>query len=229
MKHKYSQKVYSNRGNSFLLSLKSEVITPNNILDIGCGDGSNLKILKQQYKNSKLYGVTLSEREKEICLKSGIECLIFDIESGIREPFFNEKFDLIILSHVLEHLINPALVLRNLVQILNNGGEILIGVPNTLNYQQRIKFLTGKWNYTQSGILDRTHLTFFTFDNILELLEIESLGLSLIEKRSDGKIPIGPMRNFFPNSKVISFLDSFFVRKFPNLLGWQVCLVLSKK
>lgn len=79
---------------------------------------------------------------------------------------------------VLEHLINPDKILKQLISILKQDGLIFISVPNVANLTMRISLLFGQFNYSDRGILDRTHLRFFTqrtFSSLITSSEVEKV------------------------------------------------------
>ena len=82
---------------------------------------------------------------------------------------------------MLEHLTAPDKILKHLVDLQEPGTRLFISVPNVANIWVRVNLLFGKFDYTENGILDRTHLRFFTKITFLEL--IRSSGLRLVELR----------------------------------------------
>ena len=93
--------------------------------------------------------------------------------------FENKKFDLILCLDVLEHLIDPWSVIKKLIyENLREGGTLIACIPNVRYYNVLLPLLLKKeWKYQETGVLDRTHLRFFTKKTILEL--ISSAGLQL--------------------------------------------------
>lgn len=71
-------------------------------------------------------------------------------------------YDLIIFADVLEHLANPGNTLEKMKPLLSSSGEVVASLPNVANFRVRIPLLFGRFDYTETGILDRTHLRFFT-------------------------------------------------------------------
>jgi 2-polyprenyl-3-methyl-5-hydroxy-6-metoxy-1,4-benzoquinol methylase len=80
-------------------------------------------------------------------------------------------FDVLLFGDTLEHLPDPAAVLRRLRTKLRPGGALIISVPNIANWFVRLSLLAGRFNYTDRGILDRTHLRFYTVRTIAEMLD----------------------------------------------------------
>jgi len=100
----------------------------------------------------------------------------------------DQSFDCILCLDVLEHLADPWRVLQQLSQKLKPQGVIITSIPNIRHVSILVKlFLLGRWTYTDSGILDRTHLRFFTKQSVLALLDLPQLRLekvsSLVSRR----------------------------------------------
>jgi 2-polyprenyl-3-methyl-5-hydroxy-6-metoxy-1,4-benzoquinol methylase len=81
------------------------------------------------------------------------------------------EFDYIVFADVLEHLRDPAAVLRRCIPCLKESGRIVISVPNIANWMIRLSLLFGKFDYMDRGILDRTHLRFFTSRSLQQLMK----------------------------------------------------------
>src|ERR1700692_4232458 len=93
---------------------------------------------------------------------------VADIESF--EFPYRRGFDYIVFADVLEHLRDPAAVLERCIPALKESGKIIISVPNIANWIIRLSLLLGKFDYRDRGILDRTHLRFFTLRSLKELM-----------------------------------------------------------
>ncbi len=131
-----------------------------NVLDIGCACGGTLLKIKHQYKNVELYGIELNENAAEIASQFAT-VISENIEtSELRYP--EVFFDYIIFADVLEHLNDPWKILQKLSKYLKLDGKILASIPNVMHYTVLKDLINGKWNYEDSGILDKTHLRFFT-------------------------------------------------------------------
>ncbi|HEX3376012.1 MAG TPA: class I SAM-dependent methyltransferase [Candidatus Acidoferrales bacterium] len=81
------------------------------------------------------------------------------------------EFDYIVFADVLEHLRDPAAVLRRCIPCLKDSGKVIISVPNIANWIIRLSLLFGKFDYMDRGILDRTHLRFFTSRSLKQLMK----------------------------------------------------------
>lgn len=145
------------------------------VLDVGCGEG----LLGKRLLELGATEVTGIEIRPEVCRKavqnlSDVHC--GDIES-MPLPFKRGHFDCIVCADVIEHLRDPLAVLRKLRLVLGERGVIIASIPNVRYWGVISMLADGGWTYADSGILDRTHLRFFTRREI-EALFVEA-GLEL--------------------------------------------------
>ena len=153
-------------------------------------------------------------------LEGNVETLDFD-ELG--------RYDAILLGDVLEHLRNPRAILEKLAGKLKPGGKILISLPNIANIWVRLNLLLGRFNYSRVGILDETHLRFFTLKSARQLAA--DSGLDVI---STGVTPI-PLPLILPatsTGRPLSFLHVLnwaLTKLRKTLLGYQFILVCRPK
>lgn len=140
------------------------------VLDVGCDRGQLARALIEQ-KDCKVVGIE-KECEKINGWQNALEhfeVIVGDIENpGTLKRISKiidekgRKFDVIILGDVLEHLVNPHKVLMSLRRYLAPWGKLLVSLPNVAYWRVRMDLLLGKFVYSEYGILDRTHLRFFT-------------------------------------------------------------------
>jgi 2-polyprenyl-3-methyl-5-hydroxy-6-metoxy-1,4-benzoquinol methylase len=151
------------------------------VLDVGCAAGDTARALVD--RGCRVSGVDVDAEAAEPARSVLDELVIADIDqSPLSSHFKAESFDAIIFGDVLEHLVDPASVLRDSVSLLTPGGRILVSIPNIAHGSVRLALLTGEWEYTAAGLLDRTHLRFFTRATVCRLLE--DAGLLIEELRS---------------------------------------------
>lgn len=161
---------YYRRARIDLLSLIPENTQIERVLDIGCGEGSNtipLKAIGAKF----VVGIEINHRAA-MRAKSVMDLVIEDsIERTEKLPFSPGFFDLVICGDVLEHLINPWKVLEYVGTILRKEGLLLLSIPNIRNWKVLWDLiLKGRFRYEEAGILDNTHLRFFTKAEIRDML-----------------------------------------------------------
>lgn len=151
---------------------------PNKILDVGCGEGRTGAALKAAGKAREVIGIERCEPIAEIARGHVDRVICADLES-VELPFATEYFDYIIFGDVLEHLVNPWGVVESLSRHLRQGGHMIASIPNVRYW--RVVFplvLRGQWRYGADGVLDETHLRFFTRKTIVELFASNDLVLN---------------------------------------------------
>ena len=182
-------------------------ISPSSrVFDIGCGGGDLGSSLKE--KNCTVTG--WDQKLDRIRGNAGFYKLLEerDVE---KEGFGKEKYDAVVFSDVLEHLNDAGKVLRQSRNLLNTGGKVLVSLPNVAYFENRLGLFKGNWNYTDEGILDRTHIRFYTLATARKFLADAGFTVRDMEP----EIPIihsAWKRNLF----------SFLSRNFPSLfaIGW---------
>lgn len=137
------------------------------ILEVGCGCGATLLKVKSMYPNAEVYGIELNNIAAQIAGYT-LDIIVGDIET-LELSYDIEQFDYIIFGDVLEHTHNPLEVLKKVKRYLKADGKILASIPNILHKSVIIPLLKGQFTYQDSGILDKTHLRFFTCQEIVKL------------------------------------------------------------
>ena len=139
------------------------------VLDVGCAGGGNLMRLKELRPDSGRYGIELNPGAARIASLFG-EVSAQDV-TKIDRPDWAGKFSYVLSGDLLEHLADPWETARLLGKLLKPGtGRLLISLPNVLHYTVWQELLAGKWTYQPQGVLDRTHLRFFTKESGLRFL-----------------------------------------------------------
>lgn len=224
---KAQDRIYSNEGNEPLTSLLN--VDCVRLLDVGCGAGDNAALLKALYPGCTIYGITHSRAEQEIAERNMDVCWVFDIEAEFPSYAKSEAFDALIFSHVLEHLREPEVVLERFTELLNPGGIVLIAVPNILSWRQRIKFFFGHFKYESVGVMDDTHLRFFTYFTADTFILARSPSLHLISKTVTGSVPLWWLRRYILPRSWSNAVDTWGCRRWPNLFGTQILIKAKKK
>lgn len=137
------------------------------ILDVGCATGDLTSGFKD--RGAEVVGLERCEQSYHEAKKKLSKVFLADIEN-FNIPYPEEYFDCILYADVLEHLVDPLAILKEHKQYLKEDGFIIASIPNVRYYKLIIRLVfAGVWDYMNSGILDKTHLRFFTLVNIKEL------------------------------------------------------------
>ena len=138
------------------------------ILDIGCGAG----VFGRELKNRQKCYVAGIEYAPEAANKA--ETVLDRVYTGDAVKIIPEiqknSFDAIIMADFLEHIANPEKILSDVKRILMPAGKLVLSIPNVRHWSVIKDLLEGRWEYRDAGILDKTHLRFFTWQSILSLL-----------------------------------------------------------
>ena len=163
---RYEFKPFKYSSHYWILNALRREKEPVKILDVGTASGYLGKIWRRtgHYVAGIEYDATTAEKAREYYDAFQVA----DIES-FAFPCRRE-FDYIVFADVLEHLRDPAAVLRRCIPALKETGKIIISVPNIANWIIRLGLLFGKFDYMDRGILDRTHLRFFTMRSLKQLI-----------------------------------------------------------
>ena len=155
----------------------SRLIGPNrSVLDCGCSSGKIAGLLARQ--GSRVTGIEMNPDRAAQAEASCERVIRGDLTAPETWAQLQGKsFNVILLSHVLEHVTDPLQVIRNALRHLVSGGRVVAVLPNVANWRIRLQLLLGRWEYQAEGILDRTHLRFYTLDTAAQFLR--SAGLEI--------------------------------------------------
>lgn len=143
--------------------------THKKVLDVGCATG----YLAEWFKKNACYvvGIEIDYEAAKIAKRYCDNVIIEDVEHIKKLPYPEGFFDVIVYGDILEHLIRPDLVLVKFKKYLSPKGYVIASIPNIAWWLIRLRLLVGKFEYTNTGILDATHLRFFTLKTIRTLFE----------------------------------------------------------
>lgn len=152
------------------------------VLEIGCSHGYMSKILREEL-NCYVVGVEIDEESYNISKNICNRTILGSIEEqNLLESLNSEEFDVIIFADVLEHLNNPDMVLRQVKNCLKPSGEIVISIPNISYISVILELINDRFEYRKLGILDNTHIRFFTKNSIISLLEKEGFQVLCLDR-----------------------------------------------
>jgi 2-polyprenyl-3-methyl-5-hydroxy-6-metoxy-1,4-benzoquinol methylase len=141
---------------------------PGRVLDVGCATGYLARLLSA--RGCSVTGLDSNAKALQLAGKFCDRTLAADLDSvALTDLFPDDSFDVIIFADVLEHLRNPWKVLDDARRLLGHRGHAVVSIPNIAHGAIRLALLKGHFDYSEFGILDNTHLRFFTRRTIEEL------------------------------------------------------------
>jgi SAM-dependent methyltransferase len=149
------------------------------ILEIGCGAGRLGAVYKEHYPQCRYVGVEINPEAAAIAA-TRLDQVLCGSGEEIDLGFLAGKVDCIVYGDVLEHLTDPWDTLNQHAKLLAPEGRVVTSIPNVQNWAVMRDLLFGRWNYTEEGLMDRTHLRFFTLDGVLQMFAQAGLGVELV-------------------------------------------------
>lgn len=196
-------------------------------LDLGA-EGNYIEELKE--KGCEVWGITKSDLSREVAEKYD-KLIRFDLESGpLSAVLGKETFDVAIMADVLEHIRNANMVASEIKDLLNPNGFVIASTPNIAHFFVRLNLLAGRFPYGRRGILDESHIHFYTVKSFKHLLTKE--GYDIFRRIYT---PI-PLELFAGKSKFSQFFFKFMeyvyylsVKIYPGLFAYQMLFCLRAK
>lgn len=153
------------------------------ILEVGCAAGRTGQELKKRF-GAFVAGIELNIKAAVLAKNVLDDVVQGDIEK-IDLPYSNGSFDCILFADVLEHLVNPLSALLKVRRLLKKGGTVVASIPNVQFHGVIHKLIEGNWTYEKEGILDETHLRFFTYKEIVKLFSQAGYSIQAVEEVLD--------------------------------------------
>ncbi|WP_298536585.1 class I SAM-dependent methyltransferase [uncultured Algibacter sp.] len=173
---------YENKPKGYYDNVRPEMFKflPNDakrVLDVGCSNGAFAQIVKKK-NNTEVWGIEYMQEHGEDAKKKLDKVFIGKCEDFI-EDLPNAYFDVIYFNDVLEHLVDPYWVLEVLKTKLSINGVVISSLPNVRFFRTFMRVLIQKdWRYEEYGVMDKTHLRFFTKKSIRRMYE--ELGFEIL-------------------------------------------------
>ena len=158
------------------------------ILDLGCGAGNLGKAIKQR-QNCLVHGIELSKGAAEYASKN-LDHVWCDNLNRFDPKFIKQRYDTLVFADILEHLINPWRMLDKFTSLLEDGGTVIASIPNIAHPWVVANLKKGVFRYEPAGILDITHLRFFTKTSIFQLFYKAGLKIVNIKAHPSNENPI---------------------------------------
>lgn len=178
-----------NYGRAHIDFFSKSISTPEIVLDIGAGQGSDLKIVKKNHPTSKLFALENYPEYIKILNENNIETFPGNFETD-NLPFNNESVDLIITNQTLEHTKEIFWVLHELSRTLKVGGHLIIGIPNLASFHNRLLLLLGH----QPTCINNSsaHIRGFSKNDLIKFLNIFQNGYQLQYYKGSNFYPFSP-------------------------------------
>ena len=186
------------------------------ILDLGVGSGVLGKLVHEQ-KLGLIDGIDCDTRMLNRSRIFYRDLFKADLDTvGAGQIVGNRKYDIIVLADVIEHLRFPSRTLASLSQVLERGGKLLLSVPNVTYVGVVCELASGQFNYRPEGLLDNTHLRFFSYDALKTLISESGLEISHLDQVT---MPLADSE--FKHLNPADYLNLEQIMKNPNWLTYQ--------
>lgn len=187
------------------------------VLEVGCATGYVTRILKES-NNCTVDAIEVDRMAAEKAIPYCRKLILGSVDDPGLISQCNPPYDVILFGDVLEHLPNPMEVLQRFRYLLNEGGQVLISLPNVAFWKVRLRLLFGRFDYEEEGILDKTHLRFFTYRNATDF--VKKAGYS-VKKQVPAVVFLLPYEKNIARLPFIGTIYFWFktpiVKLFPNL------------
>ena len=195
------------------------------ILDVGCSKGFIGKSL--QNSGFEFYGVEYSKEDAKEAKKYYKEIKVLDLDKK-KPSCKNNSFDIIIMADIIEHLKDSLGIVKYFAECLKKDGIMIISTANVANIYVRLKLLAGNFDYEERGIMDRTHLRFFTLKTFRKLAKEANLK---IIKEDFTPIPLPMVHEKFQQGRILNPLHKMnyhAMKLTPKLLAFQLILYCTR-
>jgi SAM-dependent methyltransferase len=184
------------------------------VMELGCGSGGTARAARAAGKVSRYVGIELNPAAAARAADVLDEVVVGNVEA-LDLTSFRNQFDVLIMSEVLEHLSDPWAALRAMLGCLRPGGTVYASSPNVAHWHVIRELLKGRFRYEESGVMDRTHLRWFTPESYRAMFE--AAGVHVAEVR--------PIARRTAKARIVSALTG---GKLEHLFIGQIFLIGEK-
>ncbi|MDQ6522244.1 bifunctional glycosyltransferase/class I SAM-dependent methyltransferase [Nocardioides sp. LHD-245] len=217
----YGLKEEEGSSHTAILRLLRE-IPPGKVLDVGCSSG----LLSGQIRDMGHTVVGVDHAEEPGVRDRLDEFFLADLDEGL--PEVGSDFDVVIAADVIEHVRRPEQLLEEMASKLGSDGRLIISTPNFGHWYPRFRVASGNFDYDRRGILDETHLRFFTRKGLQRVFELAKLRVESLDYTGLPFTVLQPGR-VGAKAKMLNRADHWLVKTRPTLFGYQFVAVLRPK
>ncbi len=204
----YENQIDLNNKNHSLTKIIERIKPNSKILEFGPAKGYLTKYFKEKL-NCKIFCVEISEEFAQTAKQYSEKMVIGNLEIlDLEKEFQNEKFDYIIFSDVLEHLFKPEKILRDVKKFLTEKGKLIVSIPNIAHSSIILNLIRDEFFYNATGLLDNTHIRFFTKKSLFRLFEANGYYVNEIDSTTASwdNVEFKFTKNEFPE-EVLKFIN----------------------
>ncbi|MFS8084124.1 MAG: class I SAM-dependent methyltransferase [Acidobacteriota bacterium] len=189
------------------------------VLDIGCATGYLGRFLTEA-RGCVVDGIEADQHAAEKASEYLRRVWVGSVDDEAVLSAVSKDYDVVLCAAILEHLIRPDLTLRRLRSLLADNGVLIAGLPNVAHWSIRWGLLRGRWNYEDYGILDRTHLHFYTLQSGREMFESAGYLINRVDLSDLGVGPLNLALRLLPRGRI--WLRNWLVNRFPSLFVFEM-------
>ncbi len=219
------------------------------ILDVGAGRGALGEALRTM--GYYVCAIEANEMAASVASSKVDQVILSDLHdmNEINNVLMDKTFQYIIFSDVLEHVFDPLAVLRLYLPLLAEDGKLLVSLPNAVNWLTRFQIMLGMFDYKMTGVMDRTHIRFFTHRSAKKMLEaseciVENMdntpfiiraflpGIKALLNKNKNSISVksiveSPYYQIY--KKYVYPIEYWITRIIPSLFAFRIILVARKR
>jgi 2-polyprenyl-3-methyl-5-hydroxy-6-metoxy-1,4-benzoquinol methylase len=214
---KYDFTVEDKLAKPYSIFAKIDKLIPEglHILDVGCHSGQFGACLKR--KGCRVTGLEINPKAAEKARQVLDEVIVADVEQSETFRDLKQRYDVILFLDILEHCRFPEKVLQGARNVLASNGSVIASIPNIANWSIRMSLLLGRFDYEPMGIMDETHLKFYTIKTARQLFDVAGYKIDLMDHRFS--LPLFRVRRFIGGT-----LARVLGPRFPGLFSYQMVI-----